>query len=131
MGDLYNGKLKCCARIIYLVCYVGKIINVQYQIRGIFAAFGVEIVLNYKSLFTAALISSLAWSATAQTVIKQDTLSFEGCLKVIEITAEQIGAPPKVKVDDDDRRVAEFMAPDGTVVIECDGETEQVTVSIK
>lgn len=131
MGDLCNGKLKRFARIIYRVCYVGKIINVQYQIRFIVAAFGVEIVLNYKSLCTAALISSLAWSATAQTVIKQDTLSFEGCLKVIEITSEQIGAPPKVKVDADNRRVAEFLAPDGTVVIECDRETEQVTVSIK
>ena len=103
----------------------------QLQTHCAFVELGVEIVLNYKNLCAAALISSLAWSATAQTVIKQDTLSFEGCLKVIEITAEQIGAPPKVKVDFDNRRVAEFMAPDGTVVIECDGETEQVTVSIK
>ena len=108
-----------------------KIIHFQHQIRGVFGAFGAKILLNYKSLCTAALISSLAWSATAQTVIKQDTLSFEGCLKVIEITAEQIGAPPKVKVDFDNRRVAEFMAPDGTVVIECDGDTKQVIVYIK
>lgn len=88
-------------------------------------------MLDNKSFCTAALISSLAWSATAQTVIKQDILSFEGCLKVIEITAEQIGAPPKVTTDTEKRRVAEFLAPDGTVVIECDRETEQVTVSIK
>ena len=88
-------------------------------------------MLDYKSLCAVVLISSLAWSATAQTVIKQDILSFEGCLKVIEITAEQIGAPPKLTTDTENRRVAEFLAPDGTVVIECDRETEQVTVSIK
>ena len=126
-----NGKLKCFARIIYRVCYVGNIINVQYQIRCILAAFGVEIVLNYKNLCAAALISSFACSVTAKTVIKQDTLSFEGCLKVIDITAEQIGVPPKVMTDNEKRRIAEFLAPDGTVVIECDGDTKQVIVYIK
>ena len=116
----------------FIVFAIGRIlIHPQLQIHCVFAELGVEILLNYYSLSAVALISSLGCSVTAETVIKQDTLSFEGCLKVIDITAEQIGAPPKVKVDFDNRRVAEFMAPDGTVVIECDGETEQVTVSIK
>ena len=103
----------------------------QLQTHCVFVELGVEIVLNYKNLCAAALISSLACSVTAKTVIKQDTLSFEGCLKVIDITTEQIGVPPKVMTDNEKRRIAEFLAPDGTVVIECDGDTKQVIVYIK
>ena len=88
-------------------------------------------MLNYKSLCIAALISSLACPVTAKTFIKQVTLSFAGCLKVIDITAEQIGAPPKITTDNEKQRIAEFLAPDGTVVIECDGDTKQVIVYIK
>lgn len=88
-------------------------------------------MLNYKGLYVVALFSSLSYSVTAQTVIKQDKLSFERCLKVIYSTAEQIGAAPSITVDTEKRRVAEFLAPDGTVVIDCDRETEHVTISIK
>ena len=88
-------------------------------------------MLNYKSLCISALISSLSYSVTAQTLIKQDKLSFEGCLKVIDITADQIGMSPKLTVDTDKRRVAEFLAPDGTVIIECDQTAKQVTIWVK
>ena len=84
-----------------------------------------------KCLFTAAMILIFPWFATAQTVIKQETVSFEGCLKVIDLTAKQIGAPPKVTNDTEKRRVAEFSAPDGTVTIECDRGTEQIKIYIK
>lgn len=88
-------------------------------------------MLKYKRLCAAAIIAGFPWVVAAQTVIKQNALSFEGCLKVIDISTEQIGAPPKLTTDTEKRRVAEFSAPDGTVVIECDRETERVTISIK
>ena len=67
----------------------------------------------------------------AETIVKQETVSFEGCLKVIQVTADQIGLAPKLAVDTDALRVAEFSAPDGMVVIKCDRAAKQVTVSIK
>ena len=86
------------------------------------------------SMKKAIVIASLAvvpQLILAETIVKQETVSFEGCLKVIQVTADQIGLAPKLAVDTDALRVAEFGAPDGTVVIKCDRDAKQVTVSIK
>ena len=67
----------------------------------------------------------------AETVIKQETVSFEGCLKVIEMTSEQSGLSPQLTIDTSDRRVAEFKAPDGVLLITCDRSAKTVTISTK
>ena len=67
----------------------------------------------------------------AETVIKRETVSFEGCLKVIEMTSEQSGLSPKLTIDTSDRRVAEFKAPDGVLLITCDRDAKTVTISTK
>ena len=67
----------------------------------------------------------------AETVIKTETVSFEGCLKVIDMTSSQSGILPKISVETKDQRVAEFEAPDGTLRITCDRRAKTVTISTK
>ena len=67
----------------------------------------------------------------AETVIKRETVSFEGCLRVIEMTSGQSGLSPKLTIDTSDRRVAEFKAPDGVLLITCDRSAKTVTISTK
>lgn len=88
-------------------------------------------MLNFKKIFAIACLTAVPQLCAAETIVKQETVSFEGCLKVIQVTADQIGLAPKLAVDTDALRVAEFSAPDGTVVITCDRAAKQVTVSIK
>jgi len=84
-----------------------------------------------KKIFAISCLAAVPQFSLAETIVKQETVSFEGCLKVIQVTADQIGLAPKLTVDTDALRVAEFGAPDGTVVIKCDRAAKQVTVSIK
>ena len=84
-----------------------------------------------KKIFAIFCFAAAPHLSLAETIVKQETVSFEGCLKVIQVTADQIGLAPKLAVDTDALRVAEFSAPDGTVVIKCDRAAKQVTVSIK
>ena len=86
---------------------------------------------DVKKIFAIACLAAIPKLTIAETIVKQETVSFEGCLKVIQVTADQIGLAPKLAVDTDALRVAEFSAPDGTVVIKCDRAAKQVTVSIK
>jgi hypothetical protein len=90
----------------------------------------------YQKSFFAPLIATqllffAACGANAETVLKQETVSFKECLKVIEVTKTQTGLTPRMEVDEEALKVAEFIAPDGTVVIACDKEARQVTVSMK
>ena len=86
---------------------------------------------SMKKAIVIACLAVVPQFSLAETIVKQETVSFEGCLKVIQVTADQIGLAPKLAVDTDALRVAEFSAPDGTVVIKCDRAAKQVTVSIK
>ena len=86
---------------------------------------------SMKKAIVIACLTVVPQFGLAETIVKQETVSFEGCLKVIQVTADQIGLAPKLAVDTDALRVAEFSAPDGTVVIKCDRDAKQVTVSIK
>ena len=90
----------------------------------------------YHKKFFAPLIATkilffVACGANAETVLKQETVSFKECLKVIEVTKTQTGLTPRMAVDEEALKVAEFVAPDGTVVITCDKDARQVTVSMK
>ena len=86
---------------------------------------------NFKHLSILMALSLNPQVLSAETVIKRETVSFEGCLKVIEMTSEQSGLSPKLTIDTSDRRVAEFKAPDGVLLITCDRSAKTVTISTK
>ena len=86
---------------------------------------------NSKHLFIVLALWLTPQLLAAENVIKRETVSFEGCLKVIEMTSEQSGLSPKLTIDTDDRRVAEFKAPDGVLLITCDRDAKTVTISTK
>lgn len=84
-----------------------------------------------QKVLTLAVLAMMPSFAMAETVVKEETVSFEACLKIISVTSDQIGLEPLLTVDEEQSQVAEFRAPDGTVVITCDGQAKKVTVSIK
>ena len=84
-----------------------------------------------QKVLTLAVLAVMPSFAMAETVVKEETVSFEACLKIISVTSDQIGLEPLLTVDEEQSQVAEFRAPDGTVVITCDGQAKKVTVSIK
>ena len=84
-----------------------------------------------QKILTLTVISTLPSFAVAETVVKEETVSFEACLKIISVTSDQIGLEPVLTVDEEKSQTAEFRAPDGTVVIACDGQAKKVVVSIK
>ena len=85
----------------------------------------------FQKVLTLTVLSILPGFAVAETVVKEETVSFEACLKIISVTSDQIGLEPLLTVDEEQSQTAEFRAPDGTVVIACDGQAKKVIVSIK
>ena len=77
------------------------------------------------------LISVLLISATLaeETIIQQEKISFEKCLKVITTSEDKLSVAPKIKDLSDQKRVAIFTLVDGTLTITCDGGKGNVTVS--
>ena len=84
-----------------------------------------------QKVLTLAVLSIMPSFLFAGTVVKEETVSFDDCLKIIAMTADQTGLAPALTVDEEKSQTAEFRAPDGTVVITCDGQAKKVTVSIK
>lgn len=80
------------------------------------------------SIGTASL---LALSAHADTVIKEETLSFAKCLDVIVITSEQISIEPRVTADRKNLKIVEYDLEDGILMISCDGKKQLVRISSK
>ena len=86
---------------------------------------------TYMSIMATAVALGCPVAVSAENILRQEAVSFENCLKIIETTSESTGLTPKLTADTDEARVAEFIAPDGTVVIKCDREAKQVTVLMK
>ena len=84
-----------------------------------------------EKILTLTVLAMMPIFAMAETVVKEETVSFDSCLKIISFTSDQIGLEPLLTVDEEQSQTAEFRAPDGTVVIACDGQAKKVTVSIK
>ena len=84
-----------------------------------------------QKVLTLAVLSVMPSFLLAGTVVKEETVLFDDCLKIIAMTADQTGLAPTLIVDEEKSQTAEFRAPDGTVVIVCNGEAKKVTVSIK
>ena len=64
-----------------------------------------------------------------ETIIQQEKLSFEKCLKVITTSQDKLSIAPEVKDISDKIRIAVFTLVDGTLTITCDGIEGNVIVS--
>ena len=74
-------------------------------------------------------ISFTSNAMAAETIIQQEKISFEKCLKVITTSQGKLSVSPEVTDVSDQKRVAVFTLFDGTLTITCDGIEGKVTVS--
>ena len=81
--------------------------------------------------FVAALfpISSTSSAAAEETIIQQEKISYEKCLKVITTSEDKLSVAPEIADVSDQKRVAVFTLVDGTLTITCDGIEGEVRVS--
>ena len=66
-----------------------------------------------------------------ETIIQQEKLSFERCLKVITTSQDKLSVAPEITDVSDQKRIAVFSLSDGTLTITCDEIEGNVTVSTK
>lgn len=71
----------------------------------------------------------ISTTSAEETIIQQEEISFEKCLKVITTSEDKLSVAPEVNDVADQKRVAIFTLVDGTLTITCDGEAGNVTVS--
>ena len=64
-----------------------------------------------------------------ETIIQQEKISFEKCLKVITTSQDKLSVAPEITDVSDKNRIAVFTLADGTLTIKCDGTEGNVTVS--
>ena len=64
-----------------------------------------------------------------ETIIQQEKLSFERCLKVITTSQDKLSIAPEITDVSDQKRIAVFSLADGTLTITCDGIEGNVTVA--
>lgn len=64
-----------------------------------------------------------------ETIIQQEKISFEKCLKVITTSQDKLSVAPEISNVSDQKRIAVFTLIDGTLTIMCDGIEGNVTVS--
>lgn len=77
-------------------------------------------------LLTTLLVSS---ALAEETIIQQEKISYEKCLKVITTSEDKLSVAPEITDLSDQKRVAVFTLVDGTLTIACDGIEGEVTVS--
>ena len=85
--------------------------------------------LNILLDLTIAAICLLPNAAAEETVIQQEKISFEKCLKVITTSEDKLSVAPEIEDISEQKRVAIFTLIDGTLTITCDGIEGNVTVS--
>ena len=81
--------------------------------------------------FSLGVVCLIAAPLKAETVIKEETLSFEKCLDVIATTSAQIAMAPHVTADRKNLKIVEYDLVDGIWLILCDGKKQCVRVSSK
>ena len=82
-----------------------------------------------KSIFWIVTLLIAPYVLAEETIIQQEKLSFERCLKVITTSQDKLSIAPDVIDVSDQKRVAVFTLNDGTLTITCDGIEGNVTVS--
>ena len=75
------------------------------------------------------VIVSSSHVGAEETIIQQEKISFEKCLKVITTSQDKLSVAPEITDVSDQKRVAIFTLVDGTLTITCDGVEGNVTVS--
>ena len=75
------------------------------------------------------LLTSMSFVLAEETIIQQEKISFDKCLKVIKTSENKLSLAPEIKDVTDQKRVAVFTLIDGTLTITCDGIEGNVTVS--
>ena len=81
--------------------------------------------------FSLGVVCLIAFPLSAETVIKEERLSFEKCLDVIATTSAQISMEPRVTADRKNLKIVEYDLADGTLLILCDGKKQHVRISSK
>ena len=87
------------------------------------------LLLHFTFAVIVIFLPALLWGA--EQVIQQETMSFEKCLKVIDISTDKLSIAPSISDETKIKRVAIFNLSDGTLKITCDGEKELIIVSTK
>ena len=77
-------------------------------------------------LLTTFLMSG---AVAKETIIQQEKISYEKCLKVITTSEDKLSLAPAITDASNQKRVAVFTLVDGTLTINCDGIEGNVTVS--
>ena len=83
------------------------------------------------SLAGFMMIFVSSYVGAKETIIQQEKISFEKCLKVITTSQDKLSVAPEITDVSDQKRIAVFTLVDGTLMITCDGEEGNVTVSTK
>ena len=81
------------------------------------------------SLAGFVIIFVSSYVGAEETIIQQEKISFEKCLKVITTSQDKLSVAPEITDVSDQKRIAVFTLVDGTLTITCDGEEGKVTVS--
>lgn len=86
-----------------------------------------------KRKFVASLVISnlvnVSLGYANEKILQQEEMSFEVCLKVIEMSADKLTIAPEIVDVSDTMRIASFKLLDGVLVITCDEEQGLMTVS--
>ena len=85
----------------------------------------------YGAALALLLISFTSKIMAEGTIIQQEKISYEKCLKVITTSEDKLSVAPEVTDVSDQKRTAVFTLTDGTLTITCDGTEGNVTVSTK
>ena len=88
-----------------------------------------KIKVFYSAAMLLMSIFLVSNAVAEETIIQQEKISFEKCLKVITTSENKLSIAPEIKDLSDQRRVAVFTLVDGTLTITCDGIEGNVTVS--
>ena len=84
----------------------------------------------FQGLLAGFLVIGLSsYVGAEETIIQQEKISFEKCLKVITTSQNKLSVAPEITDVSDQKRVAVFTLADGTLTITCDEIEGKVTVS--
>ena len=83
----------------------------------------------HSALAALLTIFLMSYAAAEETIIQQEEISFEKCLKVIATSADKLSIAPEIKDVSDLKRIAVFTLVDGNLTITCDGKEGNITVS--
>lgn len=93
--------------------------------------FGKSLINLFFLKFFCLLSLFLTAAQAEEKIIKNESMSFELCLKVISVSEDKLSIAPKISDSDDKKRVATFSLVDGMLTITCDGQKGLVLVTTK